>query len=392
MEVFPGFLLLLLFTAHNTFCKSLEDEEVDNMLLNEGQFIPGIWNMSKGEEAEVMSQSPGPLSSPGKARVKTKESKVKLTWTKALEIEVTFANGTEEKIHLKAVSNMEGGEIPCLYTGSLDHDSDDSEVTVDGCKGDPQVLVEIASRKEVGGLLVLVIENEETYQLQPEKTHWNRNDTHKMQSKGTQNLNFEASLPATRRSRLPREVTLKTWLVSDESLLSKFDHDKGRVRNHLLRLAQMAKPILRLLDVKVNLEVRGVEHYRSSIDTSENSLKRIRNNFRGMNIKGPVSFFTAQAERIGGWVTYGIAYPGTACKTRSGSQININWVQREDWGTVLTFAHELGHNIGMRHDHDHGSHCDGKGIMSYGDHPKTWSTCSNKDFASWYQNVGRRCL
>merc|ERR550517_1119599 len=357
-----------------------------------------------------MSQSPGSLSSPGKARVKTKESKVKLTWTKALEIEVTFANGTEEKIHLKAVSNMEGGKIPCLYTGSLDHDSDDSEVTVDGCKGDPQVLVEIASRKEVGGLLVLVIENEETYQLQPEKTHWNRNDTHKMQSEGTQNLNFEASLPATRRSRLPREVTLKTWLVSDKSLLSKFDHDKGRVRNHLLRLAQMAKPILRLLDVKVNLEVRGVEHYRSSIDTSENSLKRIRNNFRGMNIKGPVSFFTAQAgvtlmfsdylkliiclnsERIGGWVTYGIAYPGTACKTRSGSQININWVQREDWGTVLTFAHELGHNIGMRHDHDHGSHCDGKGIMSYGDHPKTWSTCSNKDFATWYQNVGRRCL
>merc|ERR1711971_1504904 len=92
-------------------------------------------NMSKGEEPEVMSQSPGSLSSPGKARIKTKETEVKLTWTKAFEIEVTFANGTEEKIHLKGVSDMEGGEIPCLFTGSLDHDSDDSEVTVDGCKG-----------------------------------------------------------------------------------------------------------------------------------------------------------------------------------------------------------------------------------------------------------------
>ena len=57
MEVFPGFLLLLFFTAQNTFCKPLEDEEIDNMLLNEGQFLPG--NMSNGEEAEVMSQSPG---------------------------------------------------------------------------------------------------------------------------------------------------------------------------------------------------------------------------------------------------------------------------------------------------------------------------------------------
>merc|ERR1719431_658198 len=192
MEVFPGFLLLLFFTAHNTFCKPLEDEEAGKMLLNEGQFLPGIWKISSEEEAEVMRQSPGSLSSPGKARVKTKETKVKLTWTKALEIEVTFANGTEEKIHLKGVSNLEGGKIPCLYTGSLDHDFDDSEVTVDGCKGDPQVLVEIASRKEVGGLLVLVIENEETYQLQPEKTNWNRNDT-------LENLNFEAFLPATRK-------------------------------------------------------------------------------------------------------------------------------------------------------------------------------------------------
>jgi len=38
MEVFPGFLLLLFFTAQNTFCKPLEDEEAGDMLLNEDQF------------------------------------------------------------------------------------------------------------------------------------------------------------------------------------------------------------------------------------------------------------------------------------------------------------------------------------------------------------------
>lgn len=355
------------------------------------QFLPGMWN--NGEEAEVMRQNPGPLSSPDKGRVKTKKSEVKLSWTKSLEIEVTFANGTKEGIHLRGVPDLEGGEIPCLYTGSLDHDSQDSEVTVDGCKGDPQVLVEIVSRKEIGGLLVLVIENEKTYRLQRDKTHWNRNDTiPKIPPKDSGTNNFEASLPALRRGRLPREVTLRTWLVSDESLRSRFDHDKGKVRNHLLRLAQMAKPLFRMLDVKVNLEVRGVHHYQSSIDTSSDWLERIQNRFRGKNIKGPISFFTARAYRDWQGTTLGIAYPGTACDTRTGAQININWDENNDWETVLTFAHELGHNIGMMHDHYHGAHCDGKGIMSYGDHPRTWSTCSNKDFAKWYTKVGYRCM
>jgi len=382
MEVFPGFLLLLFFTAQNTFCKSSENEEPGNML---DQFLPGMWNIPSGVA--------GPLSSPDKGRVKTKKSEVKLSWTKSLEIEVTFANGTKEGIHLKGVPDLEGGEIPCLYTGSLDHDSQDSEVTVDGCKGDPQVLVEIVSRKEVGGLLVLVIENEKTYRLQREKTHWNRNDTvPKIPPKHSGTNNFEASLPASRRGRLPREVTLRTWLVSDESLRSRFDHDKGKVRNHLLRLAQMAKPLFRMLDVKVNLEVRGVHHYQSSIDTSSDWLERIQNRFRGKNIKGPISFFTARAFRDWQGITLGIAYPGTACDTRTGAQININWDENNDWETVLTFAHELGHNIGMMHDHYHGAHCDGKGIMSYGDHPRTWSTCSNKDFAKWYTKVGYRCM
>merc|ERR1719402_1774698 len=168
MEVFPGFLLLLIFAAQKIF--SLEDEETEVM----------------------RHQSPGSLSSPDKARVKTKKSEVKLNWRNASEIEVTFANGTEEKIHLRGVSNLAGGEVPCLYTGSLDHDSDDSEVTVDGCKGDPQVLVEIASRKEVGGLLVLVIENEETYRLQPKKTPWNKNDSSKLPPEDSGTNNFEA--------------------------------------------------------------------------------------------------------------------------------------------------------------------------------------------------------
>ena len=51
-------ILLLIFAAQRTF--SLEDVEAGNVLLNEFQVLPGIWNMSDTGEAEVMRrQSPG---------------------------------------------------------------------------------------------------------------------------------------------------------------------------------------------------------------------------------------------------------------------------------------------------------------------------------------------
>ena len=49
--------------------------------------------------------------------------------------------------------------------------------------------------------------------------------------------------------------------------------------------------------------------------------------------------------------------------------------------------------------------CEGNGIMSYGskqnptslftnpfDHPNSWSTCSNSDFAKWYRSADGHCL
>ena len=49
----------------------------------------------------------------------------------------------------------------------------------------------------------------------------------------------------------------------------------------------------------------------------------------------------------------------------------------------------------MKHDHhdEHKHKCDGKGIMSYGDHPMVWSSCSVADFNAHYTaNKVRWCM
>ena len=47
----------------------------------------------------------------------------------------------------------------------------------------------------------------------------------------------------------------------------------------------------------------------------------------------------------------------------------------------------MGHNLGMAHDFiaaHKAAGCDGTGIMSYGDPPNQWSTCSVKDMQAHY--------
>ena len=59
-------------------------------------------------------------------------STVVLTWERAWEIDVVFADQTRGKILLQSVSNIPGETTPCLFSGSL-HGDQQSAVTVVGC-------------------------------------------------------------------------------------------------------------------------------------------------------------------------------------------------------------------------------------------------------------------
>merc|ERR1719216_530151 len=95
--------------------------------------------------------------------------------------------------------------------------------------------------------------------------------------------------------------------------------------------------------------------------------------------------------------TVGLAWVGGACNDYI--KTSFNEYRNTPSETAMVAAHEMGHNFGMSHDFDdkHGGDngaCNGQGIMSYGDFPSQWSSCSVADFTGYYnsRDWGNTCL
>ena len=91
--------------------------------------------------------------------------------------------------------------------------------------------------------------------------------------------------------------------------------------------------------------------------------------------------------------TVGLAWGEVVCQPYFRSQqTSINEYNDDIAVFANTVAHEMGHNLGMAHDFaakHKSTTCDGKGIMSYGDAPQAWSSCSKSDFTNHYRTTAK---
>jgi len=318
-------------------------------------------------------------------------SDIQAHWLTNVSMELTFPNDTTYTILLSPSTNIPGVLTPCLFSGQLQLDQR-SVVAVSGCLDSNETTMSIASRLMPGGLLDLVIVNGSTY-LVNGSTFTIEEDAQNDYLDPPPNPNpvsplFESDI------YLPESVTLQTSIIYDKTLLNLFDGSHQETKDWINEVVGLAIPLLShsSLDIKIDLKVTGeVKHLNEDLRVDDPTIERLR---KSRKYRKNTSFFCA--DQWGPGILRGLAYTGKYC-SKSGYSINIIHTTGTKYkhSTAKMWVHELGHNIGMKDDEDHGGKygpCNHQGLMSKGYKPNKWSTCSNKDFISWYNSKDNTCM
>jgi len=345
-------------------------------------------------------------------------SEIKLKWLEDEVIEedilphmeITFADGTTDEILLKP-----DPENACFFHGSLKGDIE-SEVKVDGCKNDAEV-VQISSGLVPSGLVILLLENGKTFTINPfEGIEFpNGTDVAPPPVAVAAEFNGASINGVSWQGALPTTAVAKIHVRYDQSLVDLLGSE-AEARKKVKVIVDLSRVYFKRelgLSMNIKIEIQSTQHYNASIGNPHPPIG-VSNPLNGLRGKGggrghPTAWFKAGDPGSGS--IRGVADRPGICNEQAGL---ITEVYKDTWGdptSALLFAHELGHSLGMEHDFSEkhrGSDptvnrdtegyygpCNDKGIMSYDPPPpynKLWSDCSRKDLENTFKNKTHSCM
>ena len=270
-------------------------------------------------------------------------------------LKIIFPDNTTHMVVLTPTSNLVNWVTPCLFSGKIENDPH-SLVTVSGCHDSEEISISIASSKVPGGVVDIAIVNE-INELTGDAPTMRYLDLYEMQNGFKIKQDVAIPPPDLLSSHIllganavmPKNVVLETAIKYDNTLLKKLgSHTK--TKQWLDRVISLTKPRMTLHSLKVGVEIKvvgGIEYKDDYIKADSETIYRLAEE----KPKSLVSYFGADICQPGEWCTLGIAFIGGACRKYStGVNINEYYMDRQAaLNTALTYAHELGHNIGMRY-------------------------------------------
>eukprot|EP00092_Neocalanus_flemingeri_P024880 GFUD01026980.1.p1 GENE.GFUD01026980.1~~GFUD01026980.1.p1 ORF type:complete len:722 (-),score=124.39 GFUD01026980.1:86-2251(-) len=220
--------------------------------------------------------------------------------------------------------------------------------------------------------------------------------------------NFHEEFPDISDSDLQFEITQPEQLrlhvnVYLDLYWAKFHITKEYALQAAKQTMRQASKLLQHPSIKTKIELvyentmffskEHIEYY----DIDGKMLSELRSPFRvGDDFHVAHVYLTADANLDPKY--YGKSKLGSMCtKDEKAARLITYWLTSPA-RTGLTVAHELGHLLGIKHDHTHDnlrdkctdsedSKTSKRFVMNYGNDRNGWSHCSNKDFSSYFETV-----
>ena len=338
-------------------------------------------------------------------------------------IDIKFPNGHEDSFvlerHYMSEKDRLAGKMHCNFIGHLAKDQD-ACVAVTGCPGDKLEFTINSVHAESNGMFVMhengqleVVDNpfeeesarSETLHLDQqirEDEGWELVDGDEFENAAqvAEEMQFEASCNAGQCSSLPATNLMRIKVGYDNTFYSDTGSSTTSADSYLDSMFTHVQTYFchSTLGSKIQLERDGGYTYHQGQNWKAEP--------ESGSLDGPIKDITYASSSNAHLFVYlckdpafygviGLAWVGTLCGPNSwkGYKASINEKRGNAVSTAKVVAHEMGHNMGMLHDFDNvhggnGGACNGQGLMSYGNTPTQWSTCSRNDYLARYNQVG----
>eukprot|EP00093_Oithona_nana_P011434 11434.XXX_259963_261725_1 [CDS] Oithona nana genome sequencing. len=321
-------------------------------------------------------------------------------------ISIAFPDGYADNMILNKVDEEEMEENECIFMGHLETETS-ACIAMTGCPGIDNVELTIFSKHaERSGVMkwskdgsVELVDRAKLDVPRPERLETPREDddwevdgdVEFKQADVDSMLDIEEGCPnGTCADKIQRTHVLTYKLFFDDKFLAKHKTIKEARKQLRATIAHTQVHYCHAsLGSKIKLKKSGeYSHLSGEVWPAQfKALKRCGKLTEQKLGKADIAIFFGHDESKEGKFG-GVAYQGVACKNGSKKyrcQLNLWWFNPSTTASVV--AHEIGHNIGMEHDHyppHKNNGCDKTGIMSYGEPPMQWSACSKADFEAHY--------